>query len=253
MMVDQARVKELFLDVLEMPAAQRSAYLDTACAGDTALRQHLEIMLQSHEDSGELLSRTPGEMLQDCGITEADGTAAFAAGLHGSATHVEPGNVRDRDLGFLAPSAQPGHIGRLGHYEIVEVLGKGGFGIVLRAFDQKLHRAVAIKVLSPAYAAVGSARARFIREARTAAAIKNEHVVAIHAVEDEAQPPFLVMEIIDGISLQDKVDKKGPLPVKEILRIGLQTAEGLAAAHKHGYMHRDIKPANILLENGVER
>ena len=124
---------------------------------------------------------------------------------------------------------------------------------MLRAFDEKLHRAVAIKVLAPSYAAIGSARARFIREARTAAAIKNEHVVAIYAVEDDAQPPFLVMEIIDGISLQDKIDKKGPLPIKEILRIGLQIAEGLAAAHKHGFMHRDIKPANILLENGVER
>src|SRR5262249_8593997 len=117
----------------------------------------------------------------------------------------------------------------------------------------KLRRVVAIKVLSPAFAANGSARRRFIREAQTAAAVKNEHVVAIHSVQDEAQPPYLVMELIDGISLQDKIDKKGPLAVKEILRIGMQAAEGLAAAHKQGLVHRDIKPANILLENGVER
>src|SRR5207247_2351531 len=126
-------------------------------------------------------------------------------------------------------------------------------GTVLKALDQKLHRVVAIKVLAPAYAANGAARKRFIREARTAAAIKNDHVVAIYGVQDEADPPYLVMEIIDGISLQDKIDKKGPLSIKEILRIGLQTAEGLAAAHKQGLVHRDIKPANILLENGVER
>src|SRR5207237_733359 len=112
---------------------------------------------------------------------------------------------------------------------------------------------VAIKVLLPAYAAVGAARKRFVREARTAAAVKNEQVVAIYSVQDEVQPPYLVMEFIDGTSLQDKLDKKGPLSVKEILRIGLQTAEGLAAAHKQGLVHRDIKPANILLENGVER
>jgi uncharacterized protein (TIGR03067 family) len=160
---------------------------------------------------------------------------------------------RDDDLAFLGPSTKPDAIGRLGHYEILEVIGKGGFGVVLKGFDEKLHRIVAIKVLSPAYAANGAARKRFIREAQTAAAVKNEHVVAIYSVQDEAQPPYLVMELIDGISLQDKLDKKGPLSLREILRIGLQTAEGLAAAHKQGLVHRDIKPANILLENGVER
>src|SRR5919204_106509 len=71
-------------------------------------------------------------------------------------------------------------------------------------------------------------------------------VVEIYGVQDDADPPYLVMEIIDGISLQDKIDKKGPLSVKEILRIGLQTAEGLAAAHQQGLVHRDIKPANLL-------
>src|SRR5262249_15186384 len=104
-----------------------------------------------------------------------------------------------------------------------------------------------------AFAANGSARQRFLREARTAAVIKNDHVIAIYDVEGEAQPPYLAMEMVDGISLQDKIDKHGPLGVKEILRIGLQIAEGLAAAHKQGLVHRDIKPANILLENGVER
>src|SRR5262249_51642112 len=111
----------------------------------------------------------------------------------------------------------------------------------------------AIKLLSPAYAANGSARKRFIREAQAVAAVKSEHIIGIYDVQKDAQPPYLVMELIDGISLQDKLDKHGPLGVKEILRIGMQIAEGLAAAHKHGKVHRDIKPANILLENGVER
>jgi uncharacterized protein (TIGR03067 family) len=168
-------------------------------------------------------------------------------------TQADPVCSADESLSFLSPSSKPGHIGRLGHYEVQQLLGKGGFGVVLKAFDEKLHRVVAIKVLSPAYAANGSARKRFIREARAAAAVKNEHVVGIYDVQDEAQPPYLVMEIIDGVSLQDKLDKQGPLSVTEILRIGMQTAEGLAAAHKQGLVHRDIKPANILLENGVER
>src|SRR5262249_16135312 len=143
--------------------------------------------------------------------------------------------------------------GRLAHYEVLELLGKGGFGTVLRAFDEKLHRVVAIKVLSPELSASGTARKRFTREAQAAAAVGHEHVVTIHAVEDDANPPYLVMQCIEGQSLQDKLDKEGPLGLKEILRIGLQAAEGLAAAHKQGLVHRDIKPANILLENGVER
>ena len=249
-----ARVKELFLAVLEMPAAARAAYLDTACAGDTALRQQLEIMLHSQENSGELLPRPPAELLADSGATDADATAALAPEPQGAPTGIDSGPSDGAEsLSFLEPSDKPGHLGRLGHYEIWQVIGKGGFGIVLKGFDERLHRVVAIKVLIPAYAANGSARKRFIREAQTAAAIKNEHVVGIYDVEKDAQPPYLAMEMIDGISLQDKLDKHGPLSVKEILRIGVQMAEGLAAAHKQGLVHRDIKPANILLENGVER
>ena len=164
-----------------------------------------------------------------------------------------PAGPRAEGLEFLEPSDQPGHLGRLAHYEVLQVVGQGGFGTVLKAFDEKLHRMVAIKVLAAAYSASGAARKRFIREARAAAAVKNEHVVGIYDVKDEAQPPYLVMELIEGVALQDKLDKHGPLGVKEILRIGTQTAEGLAAAHKQGLVHRDIKPANILLENGVER
>jgi WD40 repeat protein len=168
-------------------------------------------------------------------------------------TQAEPSGAKDESLAFLTPSEKPGCLGRLGHYEVQAIIGKGGFGIVLKAFDEKLHRIVAIKVLSPAYAAIGSARKRFIREARAAAAVSHDHVVGIHAVEEEQNPPYIVMQCIDGQSLQDKLDRKGSLSLKEILRIGLQTAEGLAAAHKQGLVHRDIKPANILLENGVER
>ncbi len=253
MPVDAAKARELFLAALDLPTEERAAYLDSACAGDAALRQRLEIMLRSHEDSGELLPRSPAEMLADGGVTEEDGTGAWPRQSDTPATLSEPASEGPDGLPFLAPPAKPGHLGRLAHYEVQEVLGRGGFGIVLRAFDEKLHRAVAIKVLAPAYATVGSARERFIREARAAAAVKNEHVVAIYNVQDEAQPPYLVMELIDGMTLQDKLDKRGPLAVKEILRIGMQTAEGLAAAHRQGLVHRDIKPANILLENGVER
>ena len=118
---------------------------------------------------------------------------------------------------------------------------------------RRLNRNVAIKVLSASLATTGTARSRFLREARAAAAVVHEHVVGVFAVDEAAGMPFLVMEYVSGRSLQDRLDRDGPLSVKEVLRIGMQTAAGLAAAHAQGLVHRDVKPANILLENSVER
>jgi Protein kinase domain len=112
---------------------------------------------------------------------------------------------------------------------------------------------VAIKVLAPEYAANGNARKRFEGEARAAAAVIHDHVVPVHAVDAEATPPYLVMAFIAGPSLQQRIDRSAPLELKEVLRLGMQMASGLAAAHAQGLVHRDIKPANIMLENGIER
>ena len=103
----------------------------------------------------------------------------------------------ERTLSFLQPSDKPGSLGRLAHYDVQEVLGSGGFGIVVKAFDEKLHRLVAIKLMSPLLAVASVPRKRFLREARSAAAVRHENVVAIYAVED--QPiPYLVIEYIAG-------------------------------------------------------
>ncbi|MGH7136730.1 MAG: bifunctional serine/threonine-protein kinase/formylglycine-generating enzyme family protein, partial [Pirellulales bacterium] len=154
-------------------------------------------------------------------------------------------------MSFLQPSKRSDSLGRLSHYEILEVLGKGAFGTVFRAFDDKLQRVVAIKVMAPELAATSPARKRFLREAQAAAAIRHEHVVSIYAVE-ETPLPYLVMEYIAGPTLQQRLDQVGPLGVAEVLRLGRQTAEGLQAAHARNLIHRDIKPGNILLEAGVE-
>ncbi len=159
----------------------------------------------------------------------------------------------DEPLGFLAPSDWPDSLGRLGTYEVKGVIGRGGMGVVLKAFDPALSRNVAIKVLSASLATCGAARRRFLREAKAAAAVAHEHVVSVFAVEEKAGLPFLVMEYIAGHSLQDRLDSQGSLALPEILRIGMQTAAGLAAAHAQGLVHRDVKPANILMENGIER
>jgi len=140
----------------------------------------------------------------------------------------------------------------LGHHEVLEVLGRGGFGIVVRAFDETLHRMVAIKVLSPQLASTSPARKRFLREARASARVRHGNVVQIYAVE-ERPLPYLVMEFIPGQTLQQRLDQTGPLEVPDVLRIGGQIARGLAAAHEQGLIHRDIKPGNILLESGIEQ
>jgi hypothetical protein len=127
-------------------------------------------------------------------------------------------------------------------------------GVVLKAFDPTLERTVAIKVIAPELATSAASRRRFAREARAAAAISHDNVVAIHGVaESPAGLPYLVMAYVPGRSLQERLDLDGPLPVDAISRIGMQVAAGLASAHAQGLVHRDIKPSNILLEDGAER
>ena len=101
------------------------------------------------------------------------------------------------DLGFLLPSDKPGSIGSLGHFEVQQVLGQGAFGVVLKAFDGKLERSVAIKVIQPQFAATSPPRKRFLREARLAAAIRHENIVQVYSVEEQPLP-YLVMEYMTG-------------------------------------------------------
>jgi serine/threonine-protein kinase len=154
---------------------------------------------------------------------------------------------------YFDPTDDPRMLGRFGGYEIVGVVGCGGMGVVLKGFETALDRYVAIKVLAPHLATSGAARSRFAREARAAAAVLHENVVAIHRVAEANGLPYLVMPYVPGDSLQKRLNEQGPFDVAEILRIGMQIAAGLAAAHAQGLVHRDIKPGNILLDKGVER
>jgi serine/threonine protein kinase len=134
-------------------------------------------------------------------------------------------------------------------YEVLQILGRGGFGIVFRAFDEMLQRVVALKVMAPQLAATSPARKRFLREARSSAQVRHENVVQVYEVAEQPLP-YLAMEFIPGETLQQKLDRTGPLDVPEVLRIGRQIAEGLTAAHATDLIHRDIKPGNVLLEGG---
>ncbi len=161
-------------------------------------------------------------------------------------------NIQDL-LSNIGPTDDPNMLGRIGTYEICGVVGRGSTGIVLKSFESSLNRYVAIKVLSPTLSNNGAARRRFEREARAIAAVVNEHVVPIYAVDEHCGLPYFVMQFISGASLQHRIERQGPLDACEVVRIAMQIANGLAAAHAQGIVHRDIKPANILLEHGLDR
>lgn len=181
--------------------------------------------------------------------------ASSGAASHGSSIPDDDAVqfATDFAVDFLEPGHDPQSLGRLGEYEIVEIIGRGGMGIVLKGFQKELHRHIAVKVLSPHLATSGAARRRFAREAQATAAVVHPHVMAIHSVNATAKLPYLVMPFVPCESLQQRLDHHGPLDVVDILRIGMQAASGLSAAHAQGLVHRDVKPANILLETNVDR
>jgi serine/threonine protein kinase len=218
--------------------AERSAYLEEACGTDLPLRQRVEGLLDTHDKLGAFLERPAVAQLAAAPPRPEPVTGAVYHGKRAA-------RVRD----FLQPPTRPGSLGRLAHYEVLAVLGRGAIGPVLKAFDDQLHRLVTLKLLAPELVVPAWARERFRREAR-AAAIHHANVLGIHAVE---QPPlpYLVMEYSAGETLQQRLDQAAPLEVPEVLYIGRQIASGLAAIHAVGLIHRNLKPANILLEQGV--
>jgi hypothetical protein len=246
---------------LESPA-ERDAYLDSACGGDAELRRQVDRLLLAHIHVGDFLQKPAVERLA-AASESAEDTRALDASTDGPDAEPsalaplflpppEGGEVSEEgdSFDFLEPPSRGGSLGRLGHYEVLEVLGQGGFGIVFRAFDQTLQRVVAIKVLAPELAATSPPRKRFLREARSSAKVRHEHVVQVYAVEEEPLP-HLVMEFVPGETLQQRIDRTGPLETAEVVHFGRQIAEGLAAAHARGLVHRDIKPANVLIEAGA--
>ncbi|MFO0846931.1 MAG: protein kinase [Gemmataceae bacterium] len=153
---------------------------------------------------------------------------------------------------YLAPPLAAGELGRLGGYRVLGVLGRGGMGVVFLAEDPHLERRVALKVLPPELADA-EAKARFLREAKAQAAIDHDHVVAAHQVGEDRGVPFIAMPLLTGQTLAAALAEQGALPVAEVVRVGREAADGLAAAHDRGLMHRDVKPANLWLEGSRRR
>jgi serine/threonine protein kinase len=168
----------------------------------------------------------------------------------GSMPTVTPGFSDEADIlaTMLTPPRQPGELGWLGAYRVLKVLGAGGMGLVFEAEDPSLKRRIALKAMKPTLAASRAARQRFLREAQLIASLHHDHIVTIHQVGEDRGVPFLAMPLLPGESLDSRLRRENRLPVAEVLRIGREVAEGLAAAHGCGLIHRDIKPANLWLE-----
>jgi Tol biopolymer transport system component len=205
-----ARVEALYHAAWTREASERAAFLDEACAGDAELRREVESLL-AQPATGDGVMDTP----------------ALAAAAR------------------LITQPTPSLTGRrLGVYAIQELLGAGGMGEVYRARDTTLGRDVAIKILPHVFSTDPDRRARFEREARMLAALNHPHIGAIYGVEDSGGLRALVLELVEGETLADRL-AHGPMPLTEALLVASQIADALDAAHEKGIVHRDLKPANI--------
>ena len=137
---------------------------------------------------------------------------------------------------------------RLGHYQVTALIGEGGMGQVYQATDTKLNREVALKILPEAFATDPDRLARFQREAQVLASLNHPNIAAIHGLEDSEGSRALVLELVEGPTLADRI-AQGPIALDEALPIAKQIAEALEAAHEAGVIHRDLKPANIKVKD----
>jgi sugar lactone lactonase YvrE/aminoglycoside phosphotransferase (APT) family kinase protein len=208
------RVKELLHRAMQLAPEQRGPFLDQACSGDGALRAEVESLLLAEDEVRPSFLQTPPP--------------------------ARPGNGADM------PQPIPGLPGRLGPYEILAPIAKGGMGEVYRARDTRLGRCVAVKILPAEMCHDPDRLARFEHEARAASALNHPNIVSVFDIGREGGIPFIVTEFIEGESLRRLV-ARGPVPAVPLIAIATQLATGLRAAHAAGVVHRDLKPENIML------
>ena len=206
------QISQLYHAAVTRDARDRAGFLREACGGDDALQQEVASLLSNERDAAGFLSDPA--FAAAAGIVNPDGTMLTGR--------------------------------RIGVYQIHTLLGAGGMGEVYRARDTKLGRDVAFKILPRAFTADPDRLARFEREARVLASLNHPHIGAIYGVEDTDGVHALVLELVEGETLADRL-AKGAVPLDQALRIAIQIASALDTAHRAGIVHRDLKPGNIML------
>ena len=206
------QIERICQAALRREESQRSEYLANACRGDQALRREVDHLLAQEKKADDFLE-APALELEAKAIAEA---------------HVESMVGRE-----------------MGSYRILSLLGSGGMGEVYQAEDTDLRRKVAIKVLPQQFSQDTERLTRFQREARLLASLNHPNIAAIHGLDNSNGVRFLVLELIEGENLAERLARKS-MPVEEALEISRQIAEGLEAAHESGIIHRDLKPANVI-------
>ncbi|HEY0323233.1 MAG TPA: protein kinase [Pyrinomonadaceae bacterium] len=207
------QVKELFHSALEIAPEKRATFLEKECAGHNSLRREVESLLSAHERSGSFIN-----------------TPAYVAAAE----------ALSEDVAQLSAGA------RLGSYEVIKSLGRGGMGEVYLAEDERLGRKVALKLLPAAFTQSTERLKRFEREARAASSLNHPNIITIYEIGEEDGKHFIATEFIDGETLRERI-RRASLKLEEALDTGLQVASALSAAHDEGIIHRDIKPENIMV------